>query len=224
MPAAGHETCTDADGRFALEGVLWGVPQSEIVVRHGGRERWILDAVPADAHTPLALEIRLPPGPALDGRVVWMEPILAGLTDLSAVAAGKTAWLPAPRVSVALRAAEGGELARTTTNAPGRFSFDELPAGSASIQVEGHPGTLEMHATGDSELRNGGRLTLAISPPVRVVGGTLRAPDGEPLARREHELELVLDRVPPDPRTTRRVVVRVTRGEAGAPELRALSR
>jgi hypothetical protein len=189
VPAAGREVRADAEGRFVLTEVPWGVARSELVARSGARERWVLDALPADAHTPLALEIRLPAGRALVGRVVWDIPVTLGRADLSAAHARRTVLPPAPRVTVRWLDAEGETLARAATDARGLFAFEEAPDASARLEVEGHAHrwlsafeTLGVHGDQPGE---GARVTLAIEPPTRTLTGTLRTHDGEPLGQHE---------------------------------------
>ncbi len=190
VPAAGRAVRADAEGRFVLTEVPWGLARSELVARSGARERWVLDALPTDAHTPLALEIRLPAGRALVGRVVWDIPVTLGRSDLSAAHAGRTVLPPAPRVTVRWLDAEGEPLARAATDAHGLFAFDEAPDARLRLEVEGHmqrrlSGFEALGAHEESESGETARVTLAILPPTRTLTGTLRAHDGAPLVRHD---------------------------------------
>lgn len=168
----------DASGAFVLDGVLWGVEDSAVHVQHGTSERWVLQVAPEDPRVPRVLEIRMPRGRALHGRVVWTD-FLRNRLGPSAVLDGETQPLPAPRVTVRVTDAEGNELGRAATDALGRFELDELPAGRLQVEVDAHPEAAE-EVEGAAE-----PLELRLLPPFRALTGTLRAHDGAPLAQHE---------------------------------------
>lgn len=174
------EAMADASGAFVLDGVLWGVEDSAVHVQHGTSERWVLQVAPEDPCVPRVLEIRMPRGRALQGRVVWTE-FLRNRLGPSAVLDGQAQPLPAPRVTVRVTDAEGHEHARTPTDALGRFELDELPSGRLQVEVDGHPESGERveaeHAPEPLELR--------LLPPLRELTGSLRAHDGAPLVQHE---------------------------------------
>ena len=211
VAASTLETTTDDDGSFRLRGVPWGPGRSELVARSGARERRVLDSAPIDARTPRELEIRLPAARGLDGRVVWDGALPEVETDLAAALAGQGTGFPAPQVTVRLvEVVDRGEheLARTATDALGRFSFADVPEGAARLALErldpesadGAAETLAFRFVAPAT--NGTDAlpcpaTLAVRPPLRSVRGVLRSARGTPLARRELSAQLLL----PDART-----------------------
>jgi hypothetical protein len=172
-------TTTDAEGRFVLEGIPWGVDPSAIEVRAASWRFRAVDVAPDEAWTPRELHLRAPGGRRASVRVLWsgMTPNLDDLREhLQGVEQER--W-PAPRVTVRALDAAGGELARATTDARGRAQLDDLPAGELSLEVLDHPDSRKLLA--DETL---GEILFHVEPPMlslkvrlRQASGALLPPD-----------------------------------------------
>lgn len=178
----------DAEGRFVFACVPWGSEDTVLWVEHAGVRAGFGNVAPLGPRDGAELELRLPRGRGVRGLLVWEEAEFLRVEPGERLAGEPP--LPAPaglRVLLRCDGRDGPKVHETTSDARGRFAFEELPSGALELAV----------ATAVPRwmpLRNEheGPVHLPVTPPERLWTGILRAADGAPLADRE--MTLVLQR------------------------------
>lgn len=174
MPAPARAV-TDDHGRFALEGVPWGVDDGVLEVSGPGWRFQAVGSAPVDPWTPRELDLRVPAGRTVHVRVRWrgfspdVDLLRARLHGVEPVG-----W-PAPRVVVVATDGSGTERARAATDAQGRARLEGLPGGELWLSLLDRPED-PTAITDDAAV-----VELEVQPPMHALRVRVRDWDGAAL-------------------------------------------
>ncbi len=176
----------DAEGRFVLPAVLWGLSDSLLAARLDDvRQRFVWGVSPAAAGAARSIEIRLPAKLALQGRVA--RGLAFRPTSFGSMGTRGAAIEPVAGARVVLRAegASAEASAESLTDELGVFAFEGLRPGAHVLSVTTVGECAPLHeaqvSVGDLPAQP---LLVWLPPPKRLVHGQLIDPSGAPMAHK----------------------------------------